>query len=80
MGRMKIPTIVIQKNIMKIMKIEHLISISGSILVVYLTSDRDYQYEIYFGNGMLYQPQEIYQTAHQAKTVGIESVKTVIGH
>jgi hypothetical protein len=48
--------------------------------MVYRTNEGDYQYEIYFYNQMLYQPQEIYQTAGQAKLMGIESIKTVIGY
>ena len=60
--------------------IEHLISISGSILLVYRTDEDDYQYEIYFYNGMLYQPQETYQTAYRALTMGLSMIKVVIGY
>ncbi|VEP15562.1 conserved hypothetical protein [Hyella patelloides LEGE 07179] len=60
--------------------IEHLISISGSILVVYRTSEGDYRYEIVFWDGSYYQPDELYPLAHQARVAGIKSIKTVIGY
>ncbi len=60
--------------------IEHLISISGSILLGYRTNESDYQYEMYFYNGMLYQPQETYEKAYQALTMGLEMIKVVIGY
>ncbi len=62
------------------MRIEHLISIKGAILVVYYTSSNCYQYEIVFWDGSSYQPQEIYYTANKARDVGIESIKIVIGY
>ena len=79
MGRIAIDTIVIQEK-WNGMKIEYLISISGAILVVYRTSNGDYQYEILFWDGTLHQPQETYSLAYRAKVVGIESIKTVIGY
>ena len=60
--------------------IEHLISIGGSILLVYRTDGCDYQYEIYFYNQMLYQTQETYQTADRALTMGLSMIKVVIGY
>ncbi|MBE9168686.1 hypothetical protein IQ238_14615 [Pleurocapsales cyanobacterium LEGE 06147] len=61
------------------MKIEHLVSIDGAILVVYYTSGSCYQYEIAFWDGSIYQPTEIYYTAEAALKVGIERIKIVIG-
>lgn len=60
--------------------IEHLISISGSILLVYRTNKGDYQYEIILWDGSIYQPEELYAKARQALAVGIESIKTAIGY
>ena len=60
--------------------IEHLISISGSILMVYRTHEGDYRYEIILYDGTLHQPDELYSKANQAKAVGLESIKTVIGY
>ena len=62
------------------MKIEHLATISGAILMVYHVSDCCYQYEILFWDGSIHQPQEMYETAEGALNVGIDSIKTVIGH
>jgi hypothetical protein len=62
------------------MKLEHSICISGAVLVVYYVGDLYYQYEILFWDGSIYQPQEIYDTADKALSVGIESIKTVIGY
>ncbi len=62
------------------MKIEHLIIINGAILMVYYTSSQFYQYEIAFGDSLIYQPNEIYKTANQAKEVGVERIKIVLGY
>ena len=62
------------------MKIEHLVTINGAILVVYYISDRCYQYEILFWDSSIYQPQEIYEPAYKALKIGIESIKIVIGY
>ncbi len=66
------------------MKIEHLIIINGAILMVYYTSSQFYQYEIAvdekIGDGLIYQPNEIYKTANQAKEVGVERIKIVLGY
>ncbi|MDJ0577987.1 MAG: hypothetical protein QNJ65_22865 [Xenococcaceae cyanobacterium MO_234.B1] len=62
------------------MRIEHLISINGAILVVYYTSSNCYQYEIVFWDGSSYQPNELYKNADQALAVGIESIRIVIGY
>ncbi len=62
------------------MKIEHLIIINGAILMVYYTSSQFYQYEIAVGDGLIYQPNEIYKTANQAKEVGVERIKIVLGY
>ncbi len=61
------------------MKIEHLIIINGVILMVYDTSSQGYQYEIALSDGLIYQPNEIYKTANQAKEVGVERIKIVLG-
>ena len=61
------------------MKIEHLISINGAILMVYYTSSQCYQYEI-ASDSLIYQPNEIYKTAKQALDVGVERIKIVIGY
>ena len=79
MGRIAIDTIV-RREKWNGMKIEYLISISGSILMVYRTSEEDYQYEIILWDGSIYQPEELYAKAGQAKLMGIESIKTVIGY
>ncbi len=62
------------------MKIEYLISINGAILMVYYTSSEYYQYEIAFWDGSIYQPNELYYTADQARDVAIESIRIVIGY
>ena len=62
------------------MKLEHLVSIDGAVLVVYYVGDLLYQYEILFWNSSIYQPQEMYETANKALNVGIESIKTTIGY
>lgn len=62
------------------MKLEHLICISGAVLVVYYVGDLCYQYEILFWDGSIYQPQEVYETAIQARNVGVASIKTTIGY
>ena len=60
------------------MKIEHLISINGAILMVYYASSEYYQYEIAFWDGSIYQPSELYKTANQARNVGVDrKVKNV---
>lgn len=60
--------------------IEHLISISGSILLVYRTNKGDYQYEIILWDGSIYQPEELYAKARQALAVGRETIKSAIGY
>ena len=62
------------------MKLERLISINGAVLAVYYVGDLCYQYEILFWDSSIHQPQEIYETADKALSVGIESIKTVIGY
>ena len=62
------------------MKLERLVSINGAVLVVYYVGDLYYQYEILFWDSSIYQPQEIYETADKALSVGIDSIKTVIGY
>ena len=62
------------------MKLEHLISIGGAVLVVYYVGDLCYQYEILFWDGSIYQPKQIYETPEVALNIGIESIKTVIGY
>ncbi len=58
--------------------------VTGSITFpprkAYTSSDRDYYYEIVFWDGTLHQPDELYNTAHQALVIGTESIKTVIGY
>ena len=61
------------------MKIERLIGISGATLVVYRVDDY-FEYEIAFWDGSLYQPQEIYETADKALSLGLESINIVIGY
>ena len=62
------------------MKIEHLIIMNGAILIVYYTSHQGYQYEIAVGDSLIYQPNEIYKTANQAKEVAVERIKIVLGY
>ena len=62
------------------MKLEHLISINGAVLVVYYVGDLFYQYEILFWDNSIHQPQEIYESADKALNVGTDSIKTVIGY
>lgn len=57
------------------MKIEYLISIERAILMVYYTHQKCYQYEIAFGDGSSYLPDEIYYTASTALEVGKETIK-----
>ena len=61
------------------MKIEHLTIINGVILMVCDISSQSYQYEIVVSDGLIYQPNEIYKTANQARDVGIERIKIVLG-
>lgn len=63
-----------------IMGIEHVVCISSSLLLVYRTNQKDYRYEIYFWDGSFYQPNELYQTSHQALVIGTESIKIVMGY
>ena len=67
-------------DLSKSMKIEHLVTISGAILLVYYVGDLFYQYEILFWDGSIHQPQEMYETVDEALNVGIDSIKTVIGY
>lgn len=60
--------------------IEHLISISGSILMVYRSNEGDYRYEIILYDGTLHQPDELYSKANQALIVGLEMIEVVIGY
>ena len=62
------------------MRIEHLISINGAILMVYYTKGKCYQYEIAFGDYTIYQPDEIYYTANKALEIGIERIRITIGY
>lgn len=62
------------------MKIEYLISISGSILLVYSTDEGDYWYEIILWDGSIYQPDELYYKANQALAVGRETIKIALGY
>ncbi len=62
------------------MKIEHLIIMNSAILMVYSTSSEYYQYEIVLWNGLIYQPNELYKTANQARDVAVERIKIVIGY
>jgi len=62
------------------MKIGHLISINGAILMVYYTRSKCYQYALAFYDGSIYQLNELYYTAEEALKVGIESIKIVIGY
>jgi hypothetical protein len=57
------------------MKIEHLISIDGTILMVYYTPGKCYQYAIAFEDCSLYQSDELYYTAVKALKVGKETIK-----
>jgi hypothetical protein len=62
------------------MKIEHLMSINGAILMVYCINTSSYKYEIAFEDGSLYSPNELYYTADKALKVGVKSIKIVIGY
>ena len=62
------------------MKLEHLVTINGAVLVVYDVGGRYYRYEILFWDGSIYQPQEIYESADKALNVGIESIEITIGY
>ncbi len=53
---------------------------NNAILMVYSTSSKYYQYEIAFWNGLIYQPNELYETAKQARNVAMERIKIVIGY
>ena len=67
-------------DLSKPMKIEHLVTINGAILLVYYVGVRCYQYEILFWDSSIHQPQEMYETLDEALNVGIDSIKTVIGY
>ena len=43
--------------------------------MVYYTSGKSYQYAIIFGDGLIYQPDEIYYTGGKALKVGRESIE-----
>ena len=62
------------------MKLERLVSIGGAVLVVYYVGDLYYQYEILFWDGSIYQPQEIYDTADKALSMGREMIQVTIGY
>ena len=62
------------------MRIEHLLTINGAILIVYHTDSNCYQYSIALWDGGIYQPQEIYYSADKALEVGKERVRVVIGY
>ena len=47
---------------------------------MYRTDEGDYWYEIILWDKTLYQPQEIYQTAYQAKAIGLSMIEVVIGY
>lgn len=48
------------------MKLEHLVTINGAVLVVYYVGDLYYQYEILFWDGSIYQPQSAYPSTDKA--------------
>ncbi len=48
------------------MKIIHLIANDAALLLVYSTSNYLYSYQILFGNGLIYSPQELYPHAYIA--------------
>lgn len=62
------------------MKLEHLVTISGAVLVVYDVGGRYYRYEILFWDASIYQPKEIYESADKALNVGVESIRITIGY
>jgi hypothetical protein len=62
------------------MKIGHLISINGAILMVDYSPGKCYQYAIAFYDGSIYQPNELYYTAEEALKVGIDCIQVVIGY
>lgn len=62
------------------MKIEHLMSINGAILMVYCINTASYKYAIILGDGSLYSPNELYYTAEKTLKMGTESIKIVIGY
>ncbi len=43
--------------------------------MIYYTSNKCYQYAIIFGDGSIYQPDEIYCTAEQALKLGRQSIE-----
>ena len=43
--------------------------------MVYCTSEKSYQYAIIFGDGSIYQPDEIYYTAEKALNLGRQYVE-----
>ena len=62
------------------MRIDHILTINGAILMVYHTDSKCYSYSIALWDGGIYQPQEIYYTADKALEVGIEKIKITIGY
>ncbi len=61
------------------MKIIHLIANDDALLLVYCTSNSLYSYQILFGNGLIYTPQELYHHAYIALNVGRDRIKVVTG-
>jgi hypothetical protein len=71
--------VTVRLTLNKLVVIKHLVGINGATLIVYRVDDY-FQYEIAFWDGSIYQPQEVYETAIQARNVGVASIKTTIGY
>ena len=62
------------------MNIIHLVASDDALLMVYTTSDSLYSYQILFGDGDVYQPQEPFPHAYIALNLGREQIKLVTGY
>ncbi len=59
------------------MSIIHLVTTQAALLLVYRTSNSLYAYQILFGDGSVYTPQELYYHASTALKVGRERINIV---
>ena len=62
------------------MRVEHLRSIKGAVLVVNHTDQKCYQYSILFWDGSISTLDGIFYTADKALEMGIEAIETKIGY
>ncbi len=61
------------------MKIIYLIASQTALLLVYRTSNSLYSYQIFFWDGLVYIPQELYPHAYIALDVGRDRINLLTG-